>query len=205
MIKKRIGIIGGTFNPIHNGHLMIAENARWDFDLDEVWFIPAHIPPHKQEQNILNDQLRMEMVDLAVADTPYFKTSDYEIKQNRISYTYETLSYFNKQYPDHDFFFIMGGDSLFHFNEWKNPEIILKCAHIIVAARNQADIDSLKEKANELVNIYGGKIYILSSPKLDISSTMLRKRSNEGKSLRYFVPDSVNTFIRDKGIYQGVI
>ena len=115
MSGKKIGIMGGTFNPIHNGHLLIAENARWQFGLDQICFLPAGIPPHKQNLMVLDGHSRCEMVQLAIEDNPDFYLSDYEVQRTEPSYTYLTLEYLKQKYPEDTLYFIMGADSLRDF------------------------------------------------------------------------------------------
>lgn len=199
--KKKIGILGGTFNPIHNGHLLIAENAYEEFGLDSVWIMPAHIPPHKPDRPILDDTLRFEMVRLAVENVPYFVASDFELQSGRVSYTSETLTQLCHLYPENEYYFIMGADSLYTIEEWHCPAQIFSMVHILVAARDDAGIPELKKRADFLMDKYDAHISILSVPKLEISSTMIRKRAACHKSVRYFVPDSVAEFIKEHHLY----
>lgn len=199
--SAKIGILGGTFNPIHNGHLMIAENAFKEFHLDEIWLMPAAIPPHKRNIHILDDRHRMAMVQLAADSVPYFKAIDFELKQGNISYTSDTLTALTKAYPDALFYFIMGADSLRDFGTWHCPDIILSLATVIAAARDDMDDDVLNTYANQLCNQYGGVVSILHVPKLNISSTMIRERAGMQKSVRYFVPDAVAEYIEKNRLY----
>lgn len=199
--EKKIGILGGTFNPIHNGHLMIAENACKEFQLDEVWLMPAAIPPHKRNIHILEDTHRLAMVSLAAEDVPYFKASDYELKQGQVSYTADTLNALHKSVPDIHFYFIMGADSLRDFETWYHPEIILANADIIAAARDDMNEDTLNSYANRIQQHFHGKINILHVPTLNISSTMIRERAGMKKSVRYFVPDAVAEYIEQHRLY----
>ena len=198
---KKIGILGGTFNPIHNGHLMIAENACKEFHLNEIWLMPAAIPPHKRNIHILDDVHRMAMVSLAAKSVPYFKASDYELKQNRISYTADTLTALKKSYPDTHFYFIMGADSLRDFETWYHPDIILEAATIIAAARDDMNDDTLNTYAAHIKQHFHGEIDILHVPTLNISSTMIRERAGMQKSVRYFVPDAVAEYIEKHRLY----
>ncbi len=197
----KIGILGGTFNPIHLGHMIIAENAYDEFGLDEVWFMPAYIPPHKRGEHILDNELRLKMVECAVADHPHFKAFDYEIRKADVSYTSETLKFLRTAYPDYTFYFIMGADSLFAIDTWHHPREIFRDAALIAAAREDIDLDLLRAKADELTRDYGARIYIESVPKIDISSTMIRKRVAEGRSIEFLVPDRVREFIYQNQIY----
>ena len=133
---KKVGIMGGTFNPIHLGHLMLAENA-YDFcKLDEIWFIPSADPPHKIGQPVLDYIHRSRMTELAIKEIPYFKKYDFEAQRSERSYTAETLRLLHKKYPDVEFYFIMGADSLFQLETWYAPERVMAQAILLVAVRN---------------------------------------------------------------------
>lgn len=200
--KRKTGILGGTFNPVHTGHLMIAENAYDECGLDEVWLMPAHIPPHKKSAHILDDALRLEMVRCAVAGQSYLTASDFEIRRGSVSYTSETLKALNRMYPENEFYFIMGADSLYSIEEWHHPAEIFKLANILVAARDEAGYRDLKKRAEVLGQIYHAKIHIMSVPKFEISSTMIRERVAAGRTIKYFVPEQVREFIYKNNIYQ---
>ena len=123
----RIGIMGGTFDPIHNGHLMLGEYAYQQFHLDEVWYMPNGNPPHKSNPEIRKDlQDRAEMTRLAIEEIPYFRLCTYEIDRKETSYSYQTMEYFKETYPQDEFYFIIGADSLFNLETWKCPERLLK-------------------------------------------------------------------------------
>lgn len=201
--KKKIGILGGTFNPIHIGHLIIAENAYDEFDLDEVWIMPAFIPPHKRNDYILDDELRLKMVQYATLERPYFKTSDYEIQKEDVSYTAETLKSLSRIYPEYEYYFIVGADSLLAIDTWYHPEVIFRYATVLAAVRDDADTDMLIKKAEILKQNYQAKIYIMSVPKVDISSTMIRRRVACGQTINYFVPDKVRDYIYENHLYTG--
>lgn len=203
---EKIGIFGGTFNPVHTGHLMIAENAFHEYGLDKIFFIPAHIPPHKRTEEdqaqILADDIRMAMVEEAVKDVPYFIPCDYEIKKQGISYTSDTLANFAELFPDAELFLIMGGDSLMAIETWHCPEKILHDARIIVAARDEDDLQKLCGQAEYLENKYSEtRIFMLHVPKMEISSTMIRERVTKGETIRYFVPENVRDYIKTNKLY----
>ena len=125
---KKVGIMGGTFNPIHVGHLMLAENAYACENLDEIWFIPSADPPHKKEENVLNYEFRSQMTELAIRNIPYFVKYDFEAQRKAYSYTAETLRLLQQLYPDNEFYFIMGADSLFQIETWYEPASIFVLA-----------------------------------------------------------------------------
>lgn len=192
----KIGIYGGTFDPIHIAHLIIAEAARNDLKLDRVIFVPSYIPPHKPNRHISAAEIRIEMVERAVGDHSAFVVSDYEIRRQNISYTVETLRYFAEQYQidrDH-LFLIIGQDNLKDFDKWKEPEEILRLASLAVAARpEQPEIwPTMLEKA---------AIRFLNSPLMGISASVIRERVRNGQSIRYWVPSVVEEIIRQKGLY----
>ena len=203
---EKIGIFGGTFNPVHTGHLMIAENAFYEYGLNKIFFIPAHIPPHKQtaadKEQILADEVRMAMVEEAVRDVPYFTPCDYEIKKQGISYTSDTLETFLKLYPKAEIYLIMGGDSLMAIETWHCPEKVIRDAHILVASRDDDDLKRLQLQADYLTEKYeGAAISMLHAPRMEISSTIIRERVAKGETIRYFVPEDVRNYIQTNKLY----
>lgn len=199
MIKT--GIMGGTFNPVHNAHLFIAECAREQFGLETVWFMTSGNPPHKRDEKIIDARLRQEMVIRAIEDNPYFEVCSYEVDSERYSYTANTLENFSEMYPDREFYFIIGADSLEQMLTWYKPEVIAaRCVILVFAREGSAELDALvKERANELC----ADIRIIDAPMLDISSSMVRERIRSDKSIRYIVPHSVEEYIRENHLYIG--
>ena len=200
--NKKIGILGGSFDPIHNGHLAIAESAYKDFILDEIWLIPAGHSPNKDEDKMTNAIIRAEMTELAARDIPHFKLSTYEVDKEETSYTYLTLSDLKKQYPDTDFYFIMGADSLDYFESWKHPEIICQKAVILVAVRDDMDLDDIQRKIEFIKEQFDAEIYPLSCPKIDISSSEIRTKVLTGKNISDMVPQAVSDYITKHGLYK---
>ena len=198
----RIGLMGGTFRPIHYGHLIIAENAREQLHLDEVWFIPNHSSPFKVSEHTDDADDRIKMVELAIQNHPYFKINTLEIERSGISYSYQTLEWLHEHYPEHEFFFIMGGDSLEKFETWYYPEIICQYATLAVAIRNDNDMDQLKKYAKNYQS-FGAKIVFLETPNFSVSSSELRDRIAQGKTVRYQLPDAVIEYIRTHHLYQA--
>ena len=132
----KIGIMGGTFDPIHNGHLMLGEYAYKEFQLDQIWFMPNGNPPHKSNDTIESQtQNRVEMVKRAIAGIDYFVLQPYEVDNKAVHYSYKTLEYFKGVYPEHEFYFIIGADSLFAIENWKQPDRLLKTCVILAAYR----------------------------------------------------------------------
>lgn len=200
--NKKIGILGGSFDPIHNGHLAIAESAYRDFDLDEVWLIPAGHSPNKDENKMTSAAMRAEMTGLAIQNIPYFKLSIYEINKAGTSYTYLTLTDFKAQYPDTDFYFIMGADSLDYFESWRHPEIICQKAVILVAVRDDMDLDAVQKKIEVIKALYQAEIYPLTCPKIDISSSQIRVSIDENQEICNMVPKAVADYIKKYELYK---
>lgn len=200
--KKRIGILGGSFDPIHKGHLAIAQSAYEDFALDEVWFIPAGHSPNKDEKKMTDATIRAEMTALAVQDIPYFKLSTYEVDKKGTSYTYLTLSYFKEQYPDAELYFIMGADSLDYFETWKHPEIISQKAILLVAVRDDMDLTEIEKKITIFKEQFQAEIYPLSCHKIDISSCEIRAGLRTGKKMDAELPEAVADYIAEQALYR---
>ncbi len=199
----KIGIVGGTFNPIHLGHLMLGEYAYETYGLDEIWFLPNGNPPHKNLLEIsteTND--RIAMVNLAIANTPYFKLNEYEMNREEVSYSYETMNYFSKEYPNHEFYFIIGTDSLFQLDKWRHPERLLKLCTILVACRTNITLESILEKIRDLKLKFHAKIELLEMPIMEVASSDIRSRIIEGKSIKYIVPDVVGQYIIKNNLYK---
>lgn len=192
---KRVGIMGGTFDPVHIGHLLIAEQSYRQYGLDYVIFMPAGRPPHKQDQEIISNKDRLAMLRLATEDIPYFRVSDYELNKQGLSYTCETLSELSQKFPDTEYYFIMGADSVKDMDHWRHPEIILNLAHILAAVRDNTDIQALQAEAQRLREKYSARISLLGAPELDISSRELRGRIAAGQSIRFMVPEKVRNYI----------
>ena len=198
----KIGIMGGTFDPIHNGHLMLGETAYHQYQLDKVWFMPNGNPPHKK--NIGTDALtRMEMVKLAIQDKEYFELQDYEVMKESVSPTYQTLAHFKEVYPDDTFYYIIGADSLFSIERWIHPELIFPNCIILAACRDEIDTsEEMNEKIDYLCKKYDAQIKFLTSPLIDISSSELREMIQNNKSVCGHVPNAVEEFIYKEGLYE---
>ena len=205
ILKKKIGIMGGTFNPIHIGHLIIAEMAYKQFNLDKVMFMPASKPPHKLDEEILEDVKRVAMVKLAINDNPHFELSLMEINRQGISYTAQTLEQLTKEYPNTEFYFIVGGDSIADIETWREPEKVMQLSHLVACVRDQVDDIKLEEQICYLNQKYNTKVHKLSAPKIDISSTLIRERVASDNTVKYLVPDQVLTYINKYRLYQDSI
>ena len=200
----KIGIMGGTFDPIHIGHLLLAQFAYEECALDEIWFLPNGNPPHKQTKEG-QDALahRVEMVRLAIDDVPYFKLCLHESRINRHSYTYKTIQELNALYPENEFYFILGADSLFAIEEWRNFREIFPSCIILAAVRDDKDADDMKMQTVYLEQEYNARISLLKAPQLEISSTTIRERAEKGLSIHYMVPDSVADYIEKNHLYHA--
>ncbi|MGI6010341.1 MAG: nicotinate-nucleotide adenylyltransferase [Ruminococcus sp.] len=201
--KPRIGIMGGTFDPIHIGHLILGETAYEQFHLDKVLFMPAGNPPHKKNRKgRATDEERVEMVRRAIDGNDHFELSLIEMNEDGYTYTYRTLERMRQEQEKADYFFIIGADSLYNFDTWKEPERICKAAKIVVATRDHTEDESLDYEMQRLSVKYGGEFLKLDSLNIDISSQMLRAWIEEKRTIKYYVPDCVIDFIQENQIYQ---
>ena len=193
--------MGGTFNPIHNGHLMIAENAREQYSLDQVMFIPTGHSPLRHKQQITDAVHRCEMVSLAIADNSWFALNEIEIQSSEISYTFRTLEKLKQNYRNIELFFILGADSLFDFESWKNPDLILENSKILAAYRKHQRQEEFFQYIENLNKKYPQKFYPLDTPSLEVSSQEIRRRIQEKRTIRYLVPREVEAYIRKHKLY----
>ncbi|MFA6669720.1 MAG: nicotinate-nucleotide adenylyltransferase [Bacillota bacterium] len=199
----KIGIMGGTFDPIHYGHLVTAEAAREKFCLDKVVFVPSGNPPHKKDKPISPGMDRANMTVLAIANNPYFEVSDIELKREGCTYTVDTLKGFIKIYDeDVQFYFITGADAVMEILTWKDVSTILKLCRIVSAYRPGSDINKFKSMVDELERVYRSNIHMIEVPALAISSTEIRRRVREGITIKYLLPEKVEDYILKKGLYR---
>ncbi len=198
---ERIGILGGTFDPVHIAHLMIAEAARSEFDLDRVYLMPTGKSPHKDEDTLTPKEDRAAMISLAIADNPYLHLSRFEMDAGETSYTYRTAERLSEKYPEDDFYYIMGADSLIFFENWRHPEIIAKHFHLIAAERDESGRETLLRLSEKYRERFQAEVRLLKVPNFSISSTYIRERIRNGQSIRYLTPDPVITYIRERGLY----
>jgi len=197
---KKIGIIGGTFNPIHLAHLYIAYEAKLQLKLDKVIFMPAGSPPHKKNDDILGASLRYKMVEKAIEGYEGFEVSDYEILKKGYSYTHETLEHFKKE--DNEIYFITGADCLIDIEKWNNPGKILELSNFVVFNRPGYDDKSVMKQKEKINKKYNTNIRFLDIINLEISSSMIRKRIREGKRVNFFLSQEVLEFIVENKIYK---
>lgn len=199
---RRIGLLGGTFDPIHYGHLILAENAYRQMNLDAVILLVSPDPPHKQDKVITGFQHRFNMVKLAVEDKDYLVPSDFETTLPQPSYTANTLKALKECDPETRYYFIIGEDSLDAIETWYHPEEIFKLTHLIVAVREEEDDDkTMEEQAQHLKEKYNAKIHLLRSDYVNISSTEIREAVADDLDIRGVVPEKVADYIWKENLY----
>lgn len=197
----KIGIYGGSFNPVHNGHIHLAETAMEEFGLDHIFFVPSKISPHRSSDEYVSERDRLEMLRLATAGDEKFHVSDYELKSNRISYSVYTVEYFRLGFPNDELFLLVGSDMLMMFEKWYCFKKILSEVTLIVVSRNSGDFEQLRKKTSEL-SVYGN-ILISSAPPEIISSTAIRKKIRENSDFTCYLDENVVQYIRLKNLYSG--
>lgn len=198
--KMKIGLYGGTFDPIHIGHLIVLENTLNFMGLDKIIVIPSSNPPHKQNKKKTDTSIRVEMVKAAIEDNPKLELSTFEANDDSVIYTHQTLDYFKNKYPEHEFYYIMGEDSFMTIDSWRNYEKILN-DHLIVFARTSIEKDSDLVKKFEQIKKDNEKIYLIDNLNINISSTLIRDLVKENKSIKYLVPDPVYKLIKEYELY----
>lgn len=204
--SRKIGIMGGAFDPIHIGHLVTAEEVYHQFSLDEVIFMPSGIPAHKEAHSMLGAQQRYEMTALAVADNPHFYVSRYEIDKDEVCYSIDTMkSIHDKSEPDTQIFFITGADAILEILTWKEPWKISEYGHLIAASRPGYDLARLEDILQGDKRLEALKEHVLSVtvPALAISSTDIRERIATRRPIRYLVPLAVEEYIKTHRIYHS--
>lgn len=197
----KIGIIGGTFDPIHNGHLIMGEYARTSLKLDKVIFIPVGIAPHKDNKNISSSKTRVEMIDLAIESNPHFHQSLIEIERDEVSYTIDTIVNLKKQYKEDELYFIMGGDSIFQIESWKDSQRLMKLCKFIVLDRRHGSCKGIREKIGQLKSLYKMDVEEVKSPIIEISSTKIKNRIKNNLSIKYLVPEVLENYIIGNKLY----
>jgi len=198
----RLGIFGGTFDPVHYGHLVLAETCREQLDLDEVRFVPAATPPHKLDHRISDGHARADMLSLAVSGYPEFVVDRRELKRKGPSFTVDTLTEYATEFPDAELFFLVGADSLRDLLTWRNPERISQLATLV--ACNRPGVAALQ--VDQVIEWVGaeiaGRVLTQQIPGTDISASDLRERARTGRSLRFLTPRSVEMFLTEHNLYR---
>ncbi|MCC7085251.1 MAG: nicotinate (nicotinamide) nucleotide adenylyltransferase [Pirellulales bacterium] len=202
----RLGIFGGSFDPVHYGHLLLAESCREQCRLDAVWFVPAAVPPHKQDRKLSSDADRVEMLKLAIGGHEAFAVYPWEIDRGGVSYTVETLQQLRAEDSSRELFLLMGADSLADLPTWREPERICSLAIPIVVRRNGSPQpnDSVLAKLMSPERLAVARNCAVESPLIDLHSTELRQRVSMGKSIRFRTPRAVEKYIHSRGLYQVV-
>ena len=189
----KIGLFFGSFNPVHIGHLIIANYMATQTDLQQVWFVVSPQNPLKHKSTLARDRDRLNMVEMAIEDNPLLRASDIEFKLPKPSYTIDTLTYLTEKYPQHQFVLIMGGDNLATLHKWKNYEQILRGYDIYVYKRPQYDLGEFAMSP---------RVSLFDAPLMEISATYIRKCLTEGKSIQYLVPDAVGKYLLESKPYK---
>lgn len=198
----RLGIYGGTFDPIHFGHLILAEQCREQYNLDEVWFVPAALPPHKLTNTISSAKSRSAMIELAIAGHPFFRVSTIELDRVGPSFTVTTLEQLKSLDSARELFLLIGGDSLRDLPHWREPTRILELATVIAVNRGDRPLPDTNELRQTVGPAANDRVTFASMPGIDLSSTDIRSRVREQRSIRYLVPRAVETYIHHHHLYQ---
>ena len=202
LIRRRLGIMGGTFDPIHYGHLVAAEMARYEFNLERVIFIPTGNPPHKTERLITPAEFRYQMVIQAIADNASFEVSRIEIERTGPTFTIDTLRLMQNLYANYELYFITGADAFREIFTWRKANEILELTHFIGASRPGFDAREFLNQLQQEHSEFYGRMHFLEVPALAISSTDIRSRVKSGQSIRYLLPEAVRLLIQEKKLYQ---
>jgi nicotinate-nucleotide adenylyltransferase len=200
----RIGIYGGTFDPVHLGHLILAEQCRDQGRLDQVWFVPAYQPPNKREQGITRFEQRIEMLQLALAGNSAFRINELEKERSGPSYTVDTVAELQRRHPGDDFFLLVGGDSLLDLPNWYQPRRLVQSVGLMVMYRPgypELSAEQLRS-ALQLPDEAGLRLQVAQTPLIDIASRELRRSIAECRSVRYLVPRAVECYVQEKRLYR---
>ncbi|MBI1346659.1 nicotinate-nucleotide adenylyltransferase [bacterium] len=195
---RRIGIYGGTFDPVHLAHLVLAEQCRDQMRLDEIWFVPAHHPPHKSTVAVTPADHRRQMLEFAIAGHEHFRICSVELDRTGPSFTVDTLETLTSQHPAVEWSLLIGADSLRDFPNWRGPERITQLAHIVVVNRGQDALPDLEPYRQRFGDVWS----VVTMPGLDIAASDIRLRTQQGRSIRYLVPRAVEVYIQQHGLYR---
>ncbi len=200
----RIGLFGGTFDPVHLGHLILAEQCRDQLQLEQVWFVPSAYPPHKPGQRLTRFEQRCDMLELAIAGHPAFRVERIEKELPPPSYTAETLAALHRRLPGQEWFLLLGADGLADLPQWYQPQRIVAQAALAVVPRGGLPLATAAELAAALgVEAGQVRLYTVAAPRIEIASRELRQAVAEGRTIRYLVPRAVEEYIRERRLYQG--
>jgi nicotinate-nucleotide adenylyltransferase len=199
----RIGIFGGTFDPVHMGHLIVAEQCRTQARLDEVWFVPSHVPPHKADRGVTRFEQRCDMLDLAIkGHEPEFRLDRIEQELDPPSYTARTLGELHARHPGNEFFLLMGSDCLPDLPGWYEPRLVVERAGLVVVPRPGVMLWTAERLAAALgADVSAVRLQFVACPMIEIASRELRRAIADGMSVRYMVPASVEVYIRERKLY----
>lgn len=201
-MSPRLGIFGGTFDPVHQGHLIIAEQVMEELGLDRVLFVPGGIPPHKEASSIVAaTEDRVAMVEAAIVGNERFVLDLVEVESGRKMYSYETVTLLKERHEADEWYFISGADEVSNLLAWREPDRLLSQAHMVAATRPGHDLSELGHLSRELAHF--DRILPVECSRVDISATSIRERLDSGRSVRYLVPDAVNDLILERGLYGG--
>lgn len=201
-VEMKKGILGGTFDPLHNGHLNIAYEAAERLKLDKILFMPSGNPPHKKDNLVTDSFIRYKMVENAIGDETIFEIDSYEIDKKELSFTYVTLEYLNKKEPDTEWYFISGADCLMEIESWKNVKRILELCSFVVFNRPGYEYADLKRQRERIEKKYNGNIIFLDLPLMDISASYIREKIKNHNNISYLVPESVLKDINKFKLYK---
>ncbi|WP_227934888.1 nicotinate-nucleotide adenylyltransferase [Alkalihalobacillus deserti] len=191
---KKIGLFGGTFNPPHTGHLLFAQEALVYYELDEIWFIPVNKPPHKESEDLASNEDRLDMLVSATHDNERFHVSTIELEREGPSYTIETIKEFKKIYPNDQFYFLIGGDMVDYLPKWHRIDELLELVTFIGVERPGTSIKQ---------SHYAEQVYLLEMVQVDFSSSLIRKRIQDGKPISYMVPKEVEALVKERSLYES--
>lgn len=198
----RLGIYGGTFDPVHYGHLLLAEQCREQCRLDEVWFVPANVAPHKTGAGTTSGKARAEMLEFAVAGCPRLRVSRMELERPGPSYTVDTLQTLHDDDPRRELFFLIGADSLTDLPTWREPQRIARLAIIVAVNRGDRPLPDMASLEARLGQEAMARVRFVQMPGVDLSATDIRRRVREGRGIRYMVPRAVEVYIQEHRLYQ---
>lgn len=204
-MKSRIGVFGGTFNPVHLGHLILAQDALEAFDLSRILFVPCNLPPHKDAGHLISAAHRAAMLEKALEDNPDFEICDLEIRRGGTNYSIDTIRHLRKIYPRHELFFIIGSDSLLELHQWKEIDELLNLCQFAIFIRPGFDLKKADSRNLKLAPALSQSLLknVVAVHQVDISASDIRHRIAEGMSIRYLVPNAVEIYIAEHNLYKS--